>query len=355
MTTICLNTLLLTYTAVFFALRKKTLRLPIPGVLGLLGINLLAAVGMAQDTFHTMALLCWGLFVHLPAFLLIYAVLGFKPQKRLAIAALALALVILAVGVDAFLIEPHWLEVTRLTLTSDKLDQTVRIAVLADIQTDAPGAYDASVLARVKAEQPDLVVFLGDYIQDNDPDFASKAGALNQLLREADLQAPMGQYAVQGNVDHGLWADIFAGLDVTTIHDTHTRHLGPLVLTGLSFDESFDARVTLSPQEDFHLVLGHCPDYALGQTHADLMLAGHTHGGQVRIPGLGPLLTFSKVPRAWASGLTEVSPGRHLYVSRGIGMERHHAPRLRFLCRPELLILTLSPRVSQVTDATPQE
>jgi predicted MPP superfamily phosphohydrolase len=346
MITISLNVLLLTYTSVFFVLRRKTMKSPVTGAMGLLGLNGLVSATLSQDGFDAMALLCWGLFVHLPLFLSAFAVLRFKQRKHWAIAAATLALVTLAVGTDAFLIEPHWLDVTHVRLTNHKLDQSIRIAVLADIQTDAPGAYEARVFARVKAEQPDLIVFLGDYIQDNDPDFASTAKTLNRLLREADLHAPLGLHAIQGNVDHGLWAEIFSGVDATTIHETQTADLGPLVLTGLSFDQSFDTHVTLQHQEKYHLVLGHCPDYALGQTHANLMLAGHTHGGQVRLPGVAPLLTFSQVPRAWASGLTQVAPNQHLYVSRGIGMERGNAPRLRFLCRPELLILTLTPDAS---------
>jgi hypothetical protein len=90
-------------------------------------------------------------------------------------------------------------------------------------------------------------------------------------------------------------------------------------------------------------VLGHMPDFSLGSVDADLLIAGHTHGGQVQLPLVGPLLTLSQVPRSWASGLTEIEPGKMLVVSRGIGMERGLAPRLRFLCRPQLVILELVP------------
>ena len=90
-------------------------------------------------------------------------------------------------------------------------------------------------------------------------------------------------------------------------------------------------------------MLGHVPNYSLGQIEADLMIAGHTHGGQVRIPLLGPVFTLSQIPRSWASGMTEIVPGRYLIVSRGIGMERMNAPRMRFLCRPELVVLDLVP------------
>ena len=85
---------------------------------------------------------------------------------------------------------------------------------------------------------------------------------------------------------------------------------------------------------------------------ADLILAGHTHGGQVRLPLLGPLLTLSQVPRSWAAGRTELPGGGTLIVSRGVGMERHDAPRLRFLCRPELVVLDLIP-APRAADAAP--
>ena len=95
--------------------------------------------------------------------------------------------------------------------------------------------------------------------------------------------------------------------------------------------------------EKYHIAFGHNPNYSLGEINADLLLAGHTHGGQFQLPVIGPLLTISLVPRDWASGLTEISPGQYLLVSRGIGMERGYAPRMRFLCRPELVILEIKP------------
>jgi len=91
------------------------------------------------------------------------------------------------------------------------------------------------------------------------------------------------------------------------------------------------------------VALGHRPDFALGDVRADLLLAGHTHGGQVVLPFIGPPITLTAVPRSWASGRTELDGGRTLVVSRGVGMERGYAPRLRFGCPPEILVIDLVP------------
>jgi len=95
--------------------------------------------------------------------------------------------------------------------------------------------------------------------------------------------------------------------------------------------------------------VGHSPDFALGDVRANLLLAGHTHGGQVQLPFIGPLLTVSRVPRRWASGVTHLADdNKALIVSNGVGMERRHAPRIRFLCPPEVIIIELVPTRPQV-------
>ena len=114
-------------------------------------------------------------------------------------------------------------------------------------------------------------------------------------------------------------------------------------LTALGMWDAFDAHKAVAAQDKFHIVLGHSPNFSLGDVDADLLIAGHTHGGQVQLPLLGPLLTLTVAPRTWASGVTPIAPGKMLVVSRGIGMERANAPRLRFLCRPEVVVIDIVP------------
>ena len=72
----------------------------------------------------------------------------------------------------------------------------------------------------------------------------------------------------------------------------------------------------------------------------DLHLAGHTHGGQIVVPLYGPPVTLSSLPRRYARGLHPF--GDHLInVAAGIGMEGNHAPRIRFLCPPEICVIEI--------------
>ena len=81
------------------------------------------------------------------------------------------------------------------------------------------------------------------------------------------------------------------------------------------------------------------------ESGVDLYLCGHTHGGQVRLPLIGPLVTSSRLGRRYVMG--HYHEGRtHLYVSRGIGFEGLGAPRIRLLCPPELTLITLNPAES---------
>ena len=77
------------------------------------------------------------------------------------------------------------------------------------------------------------------------------------------------------------------------------------------------------------------------RTRIDLTLAGHTHGGQVQLPGVGPLMIASRVPRSVGAGGLHSLAGRRIYVSRGVGVERGQAPRLRLGAVPEVSLITL--------------
>jgi len=120
-----------------------------------------------------------------------------------------------------------------------------------------------------------------------------------------------------------------------------------LVGVACSHDRTRDAPRLLEAmrgvgESEFTLLLYHSPDliYEAAELGVDLELGGHTHGGQIRVPFYGAIVTLSEYGRRFASGLFQVD-GTTLYVSRGLGLEGGHAPRVRFLCRPELVSLEL--------------
>lgn len=329
---------------------------PIRGLVGfLMGIVGLGSVlgyvfhkGHYLDPmFAAMRMWSYGLFLHLPLMLLGWAWLERRARPRIAVGLAVAAALNVAVGVDAFLYEPTALEVTERTLEIEGLTRPLTVGVLADIQTDAPGEYEARAIREVLAREPDLVLLPGDYVHGgNRGEYAMGEAALRTLIAEVGLEAPLGVYAVPGNVDTvGRWHTIFDGTQVTTATATRVFRPTPeLSITALSLEDSFDVRLKVPTQPGLHIVVGHGPDFALGDVDADLLVAGHTHGGQVVIPGFGPLVTLSQVPRDWASGYTRLRGDRHLYVSRGVGLERGMAPRVRFFCRPEAVVLRLVPK-----------
>ncbi|MBN2131289.1 MAG: metallophosphoesterase [Sedimentisphaerales bacterium] len=338
-------TLILVLGQLWLLARLKPRR-PIPAIaaLGALLVALTSCGAFLSpiEGFGRIQLLTWAVFVHYPLFLIGVGILC--RNRAISYLCAALTVCIAVVGLDAFLIEPRWIEVTRFTISSTELETPVRVAVIADLQTDRIGRYEERIFELTMAEQPDLILLAGDYLHVSDEaEYEALKTELNALMQQAHLDAPLGVFAVQGNIDWGDWTELFAGLPVTTFETTSSLDLGPVALTGLTMGDSANPALSLGDHEKFHIVLGHVPNYSLGSVEADLLIAGHTHGGQVQIPFLGPVFTLSEVPRSWASGMTSIAPGRHLIVSRGIGMERGNAPRLRFLCRPELLILELVP------------
>jgi predicted MPP superfamily phosphohydrolase len=287
---------------------------------------------LASDFFGVLRGLCWALFIHLPVMAL-----------AVALAATSVAAALAIIGTDAFLVEPAALEVTHYDVHSPKLHESVRVVVLADIQTDGVGAHERAALATAAAQHPDLVLLTGDYVQAEPPDRRQVAHDFTAALREAQLSPRLGAFAVRGNVDGASWTELFEGTGVTAISPTRSFDAGPLRLSALSLGDSFNPQLDLPRSEQFQVAFGHSPDFALGGVEADLLVAGHTHGGQVQVAGMGPVITYSEVPRSWASGLTRLARNRTLVVSRGIGMERNTAPRLRFNCRPEIVVIDLKP------------
>lgn len=252
---------------------------------------------------------------------------------------------------DALLIEPGWVKVTRPTIALPTLPPEwdgVKIAQLSDIHVgrlvSLDDARDAVDLANGLGA--DLIALTGDYV--------SRADAITRALVEVlrNLRAPEGVFAVLGN--HDYWTNREkmirtieqAGIEVlVNEHRLLRRGGGELCLAGVddfwSTAPGPDLTEALAdvPEPACRILLAHNPDYVedlTGTPRVDLVLSGHTHGGQVNFPLLGPPVLPIR-HRRYAAGLV-AGPHCPVYVSRGLGMVE--VP-VRFNCRPELPLITL--------------
>ena len=229
-----------------------------------------------------------------------------------------------------------------------------KIGVMSDFHA---GAFDNKEnifqsIAIINAEKPDLIALLGDYI---DADFshsrenvARRAYIFEALKR---LKAPLGLYAVLGNHDHYIAAEYFQnklaeisavildnesvtldnGIAVAGVDDLLRSHADPLKATqGLS-------------KECTTILLSHNPDVNFqltGKERVSLVISGHTHGGQVRVPMINwaPWVPCSGKKYKGPTGLIRESTGHWTFITKGIGTS---VLPIRLACPPDIGILSL--------------
>jgi predicted MPP superfamily phosphohydrolase len=260
------------------------------------------------------------------------------------------------VQMDAYVVEPLLVETTELALEFDQLDPArppIRLVHLTDTHIERTGFREADIIGEVNALRPDLIVLTGDYL--NLSYLHDPAAAEHFRSFMAQLEAPYGIYAVRGTVEPtpGAMAQLVRDTDIVWLEQEAitVRVRGQsLTLAGVacSHDQELDvARLAQAlegiPAAGLTVLLYHSPDLILEASarQVDLVLSGHTHGGQIRLPVLGPVVTFSRYGRRYASGLFQEGDTT-MYVSRGLGFEGGSLPRARFLCRPEIVSIELS-------------
>jgi predicted MPP superfamily phosphohydrolase len=271
--------------------------------------------------------------------------------------AVATGLLIAALSLYALWVEPFRLGVTRQTLETPKLDpdaRPVRLLHLGDLHVERTGPRERELNRLVKELAPDLILFSGDYISLLHPDLDQAREDIRQVI--AQWEAPLGVYVISGSPlveTEEMVASYVEGLDnLRWLRDEAAlveTEAGPITILGMSTTHDRDVDVprlrelteTL-PNSVFRLLLYHSPDLApeANELGYDLYLAGHTHGGQVRLPFLGPLITSSEFWRTYAMGRYELGQTT-LYVTRGLGTEGASAPRIRLLCPPEIILWEL--------------
>jgi predicted MPP superfamily phosphohydrolase len=258
-------------------------------------------------------------------------------------------------------VEPTWLEVNALEIPVTGLPSGfagVRVVQLSDLHCSrrVNEAYLGEAVELAQHQKPDLVALTGDFIHAGYKHIEEAARVVSRL------QAPLGVWAVLGNHDYSVRnslgrrkhpllfqavADALIQHGVRVLNNESvvlSRHEQQIYLVGLAdlWSRAFHplhALAHLDPRIP-RLVLAHNP-VSIEHLHGhrcDLMLSGHTHGGQVNLPRLGRI-ALGKHGKRYAAGLYRFAHG-HLYVNKGVGVG---SVPVRFNVRPEVAVFTLQP------------
>ncbi|MHC4663203.1 MAG: metallophosphoesterase [Planctomycetota bacterium] len=253
----------------------------------------------------------------------------------------------------SYFIEPYWPDVTKHEIKTGLFDKaSFRIVHITDMHCDRKVRCEKKLVSIVNNLEPDIIVYTGDAINEAAafPLFKETLGA---------LEAKLGKFAIKGNFEAWYWTnmDYFGGTGFRKLANesvTVEKDGEKITIAGLSFDMfELGAKPVPLPGNTFNIFLFHYPNLVediagLNEEHpgidynANLYLCGHTHGGQIRIPFYGAMVTLSKFGKKYEMGRYEVGE-TILYVNRGVGMEGGWVPRVRFNCRPEIVVFDIGP------------
>lgn len=307
----------------------------------------------------------WG-FVHLVYLMVTISVpivgialvgLGLRGRNAVAPLVVGCLLVVPALlGAYASHVEPRWIRTDEVTLdvAADRNgSDPVRLGILADLQTNHIGAYENEAVDRLLATRPDVILIPGDLFQGNHEEFVRELEPLRALLSR--LEAPQGVFFVQGDSDQ-WWRmqQILPGTGITPLFneiadvevgDRHLRIGGTTITYDSGRAQEMVRTLDQEPEDgSIRIVMSHRPDVVdtlPEDSRIDLVVAGHTHGGQIVLPFVGPPVTLSEVPADVARGGLHEEDGTEIVVSPGVGLVRGQAPQVRFLSRPAIVAVDL--------------
>ena len=274
--------------------------------------------------------------------------------KRLRILLGTIVLLLAFVVFWAFLVEPNRLIVREQTIELDNWPHELdglRIAVISDIHAGSAFIDDKKlrlIVDRTNQLHPDLILLLGDYMASNGRTSRRVAPEVFGAVLK-NFSATYGTYSVLGN--HDNWysnAKVRAGLEQNGIKvlDNEVMQIEvrgqPLWLVGLADlwtrPQWIEQTIAQVPEGQTMIALTHNPDiFPNVPQRMPLLLAGHTHGGQVRFPFIGSVVQSSRFGELYERGHV-IQNNHHLFVTTGIGTS---IVPVRFGVPPEIVLLTL--------------
>lgn len=277
-------------------------------------------------------------------------------RKRMRIVIIAMLLFAAGLAIWAFFIEPNRLVTRHETLQIDQWPSglsDLKIAVLSDIHAGGRFIDERKIrliVERTNQLQPDLIVIAGDYISGGRNHHAMDPEVFALVLKE--FRAPLGVYSVLGN--HDWWFDgerVRRALEANGIKVLE-NDVARVETRGASFwiagfadlwtrSQRVEQTIAKVPEGEPVIAIAHNPDiFPRLPQRVSLLMAGHTHGGQVKFPFIGTVIHTSDFGQKYEAGHV-VENGRHLFVTTGIGTS---IIPVRFGVPPEIVLLTLKSR-----------
>ncbi|MDR7236105.1 metallophosphoesterase [Neobacillus drentensis] len=251
-------------------------------------------------------------------------------------------------------IEPSLLDIQKLQIKHPLIPKSFNgVKIIQFSDTHLGFQYNLhqfnKLVEKINLLKPDIILFTGDLM--DEPNQYTEINKLIPILKK--LHAPLGKYCIFGNHDHGGYgSDIYRNIMETTDFTVLLNESAPIKLQDgstiylLGIDDAMLGKPNLPltlknvPKDTFKILLSHAPDLAETalQYPVHWQLSGHSHGGQIKIPFFGALVTppFAQIYPEGLYSIGEDNP-LSLYVNRGIGTTR--LP-FRFMSKPELTIFT---------------
>ncbi len=263
--------------------------------------------------------------------------------KILIILSVVIAIICFALLVWSFRIEPNLLEIRHYKLQSPKI-AGLRIVYATDFHIEKHDVKRLDkIIDSIQQQKPDLILLGGDFIKGHNNLRTMSPERIAAKLRK--LHAPLGVFSVLGNHDwyiggrkmkHALQA---AGIVVLeNDNEVIPFNEGKFTLAGVADKITCvaDSHQALKNTPEPRILLTHTPDVFPDITDSvELVLAGHTHGGQVKLPFIGALIVPLEHGRRYAEGFIEEN-GKKMIVSKGLGTSRIS---IRFNCKPEIVVI----------------
>lgn len=249
-------------------------------------------------------------------------------------------------------IEPKWIEICKYHLKHPLIPKSfhqLKIVQFSDthIGFHFPMEHFSKIVDQITQLEPDLLIFSGDLI--DDPLSFDQYLQTEMILKQLD--APLGKYAVFGNHDHGgygteRYSTLMerSGFQLLLNESVTVSNQGERICL-IGIDDAMLGRPNLEKatrsinDNTYNILISHAPDLAdqVASFPIHLQLSGHSHGGQVQLPFLGPLIT-PPFAEKYVEGFYEITNDFLLYVNRGLG-----TTRLPYRCfsRPEITIFQL--------------